>query len=173
MGASAIKGLAKPKEISPEDKSGHIIGFAMIATGFAATGMSFLAPFGGVAPPFFTLDPSGFAVLAVDPRDFFYHDLPDEEARYRVGKLEKQASLALLEGGEHVYSGWKDVPCWFLATIEDKGLPIETQRMIIEVAKKDGADVTVREVQSSHSPFFSKPEETVQFLVDAATAFTK
>lgn len=172
MGASAIKDLAKPKEVNPEDKSGYIIGFAMIATGFAATGMSFLAPFGGVAPPFFTLNPSGFSILALDPRDFFYHDLSDEEAKYRVGKLEKQSSLALTDGGEHVYSGWKDVPCWFLATIEDRGLPIEMQRMITQVAKNDGAEVTVREVQSSHSPFFSKPEETVQFLVDAVTDFT-
>ncbi|CAG8972132.1 hypothetical protein HYALB_00008137 [Hymenoscyphus albidus] len=173
VGASAIKDLAKPKEITPENKSGHVIGLALIATGFAATGMSFLDPMGGTPPPFFTLDPSGFAVLAVDPREFFYHDLSDEEAKYRVGKLGKQAFAALKDGGEHVYSGWKDVPCWFLATVEDRGLPIEMQRMLVGMARSEGADIVLREVQSSHSPFFSRSEETVEFLVDAVTAFAK
>jgi hypothetical protein len=101
----------------------------------------------------------------------FYHDLPVEEGNYWVGKLQKHSSKALAEGEEHAYAGWKDVPVWYLATIEDKGLPFEAQRYFVQAAKDGGADVTLREVASSHSPMLSKPKETVDFILEAVAYF--
>lgn len=49
----------------------------------------------------------------------------------------KSLSKALAEGGEHAYAGWKDVPVWYLATIEDKGLPFEAQRYFVQAAKEE------------------------------------
>lgn len=56
-----------------------------------------------------------------------------------------------MEGGEHSYAGWKDVPLWFLTATEDNTLHVEVQRMSVRMAKDDGTDVTSREVPSRHS----------------------
>ena len=47
-----------------------------------------------------------------------------------MSRLEKQSLKALTDGGEYAYSGWKDVPVWFLATAEDKAYLVQVQRML-------------------------------------------
>ncbi|MCJ1395344.1 hypothetical protein MMC18_009410 [Xylographa bjoerkii] len=171
VGSSAIKGLARHTQAvsSPaKDPSGHVLGIAMLASGFIPTGVSFTDNLGGKPPPSWKVDPqSGFAVITVDPRLLFYHDLPVEEGDYWVGKLEKESLKAMMEGGEHAYAGWMDVPVWYLATTEDKALPVQAQRAFVQSAKEAGADVTLREVESSHSPMLSRPKETVDFILEA------
>ncbi|KAF2099283.1 alpha/beta-hydrolase [Rhizodiscina lignyota] len=176
VGQSAIKGLTRPKQDAPSsanDTSGHVIGLVNIATAFSQTGMkSFLDGLGGKPPPSWKIDPSGFAEIVVPPRELFYHDLPEEEGDYWVSRLRKQSVKALAEGGEHMYTGWMDVPVWHLTTAEDKGLPIEAQKYLIQLAKDSGGDVTVREIASSHSPMLSRPKETADFILEAVTTFT-
>ncbi len=180
-GASALRGLTKPKDGAKSaegvKKQGYVIGFALIATGFASTGLSFLAGIGGTPPPFWRLGETGFADFTISPsgiRELFYHDLPQEEGEYWLSQLTKQSLKPLCEGGELVYSGWKDVPCWFLATTEDRGFgpgALEIQKTFVNMAREAGANVTLREVVSSHSPMLSRPEEVTGFLVDAVKAF--
>lgn len=171
VGSSAIKGLTQhPKD----DPSGHVIGYVMIATGFTVTNKTFLEGFDGKPPPIWDLDfKTGYVNITVDPRDLFYHDLPEEEGNYWVGRLQKQSLKALTEGAEDAYAGWKDVPVWYLATVEDHALPIEAQRFFVQGAKDAGADVTLREIETSHSPMLSKPEETVAVIMEAIAAFTR
>jgi hypothetical protein len=173
-GASAMKGLTGPKQggsSSAKDPSGHVVGMCLMATGFPLTGVAFLDRVGGKPPPFWRIDEkSGYAVLTADTRRLFYHDLPEEEGKHYAGQLQDQ-SLEAFYGGEHAYAGWKEVPCWYLATLDDQALPVEAQRMFVQVAKEAGGDVTLREVVSSHSPMLSKPEETGAFLLEALAAF--
>ena len=177
VGNSAIKGLARRKQdasLSAKDLAGHVIGIVMLASGFTLTGVSFLDGMGGKPPPSWEADAqSGFAIITAEPRELFYHDLPTEEGNYWVSKLEKQSLNALKEGGEHAYSGWKDVPVWFLATTADKAFPVEAQRAMVQYAKDAGADVTLKEVDSSHSPMLSRPKETVDFILEAVTSFVE
>jgi pimeloyl-ACP methyl ester carboxylesterase len=174
-GASAIKGLTRNKQdVAPpaEDASGHVIGLILLASGFMPTGLSFMDGAGGKPPPTWTVDEeSGFATIVVDPRELFYHDLPVEEGNYWVGQLTKQAIKPMFEGGEHGYAGWMDIPNWYLSTTEDKAFPVQAQRMVVQMAKDAGADVTVREVASSHSPMLSKPKETADFILEAVASF--
>jgi pimeloyl-ACP methyl ester carboxylesterase len=174
VGSSAIKDLTLPKEgFTPSTDQGHVVGLIMMATGFAKTGFSFIDGLGGKPPPSWKIDPSGFAEITVDTRELFYHDLPVEEGNYWVSKLKKQSLKPLMEGGEDVYACWTEVPVWYLATTEDKALPIEAQRYFVQGAKDGGADVTIREVASSHSCMLSKPKETADLIVDAVAYFTK
>jgi pimeloyl-ACP methyl ester carboxylesterase len=177
VGCSAIKGLTRPKQevsSSKENPFGHVVGIVMIATGFVQAGLCFLDGFGGKPPPQWKADlETGFATIVVDPRDMFYHDLPMEEGNYWVERLTKQALKPMMEGGEHSYEGWRDVPVWFLATVEDKGLPIQTQRYFVQAAKDTGADITLREINSSHSPMLSRPKETADFILEAVASFIR
>lgn len=169
VGASAVKDLTRQRG---DTTQGHVMGLAMISTGFCVTGLSFMGVSGGKPPPFWVVDEeTGFAVLTADTRELFYHDLPEDEGNAWVSKLQSQSLKSLFEGGEHVYSGWKDVPSWFLATVEDKALPVQAQHYFVQVAKDAGGVVTMREVASSHSPMLSKPEETVDFILGAVKDF--
>ncbi|KAF4624451.1 hypothetical protein G7Y89_g13720 [Cudoniella acicularis] len=147
VGVSAIKGLTKQKQNASTlstDPSGHVIGVAMMASGFGATGVGFLEGIGGQPPPSWKLDlESGFAVLVAEPRELFYHDLPEEEGNYWVKELQKQALKPFTEGGEHSYAGWMDVPVWYLITMEDKVLPFQAQQYFAQMAKAAGGDITV------------------------------
>jgi pimeloyl-ACP methyl ester carboxylesterase len=186
-GQSAIKGLTRPKNAGSTDtttpsstsssssssgKSGHVIGLVIIASGFVVPAKSFLEGMGGQPPPTWKLNyETGFAEIVADPREMFYHDLPEQEGKEWVKKLTPQSLKTLTEGGEYTYAGWTDVPAWYIATTEDKSLPIEAQRLFVQMTKDAGGDVTLREVQSSHSPMLSRPEETADIIVQAVKAF--
>ncbi|KAL4731536.1 hypothetical protein ACLX1H_000507 [Fusarium chlamydosporum] len=155
VGASAIKGLSR-KTAENDGNNGHVIGLFMIGTGFVAPGMSFLEGIGGKPPPTWDADYENNTMpIKVDPVNMLYHDLPEEEARYWAGKLTDQALTSMTDGYEVSYEGWKDVPVWYIMTVEDKALPVEVQRMFAESAKEAGADLTSREIASSHSPMLN------------------
>ena len=177
VGCSAVKGLTRPKQdiaSSTTETRGHVIGIVSMASGFGPSGMTFIDGLGGKLPPSWEVDEAtGFAVILAPPRETFYHDLPLEEGEYWVEKITKQAARPFIhpEGREYSYAGWMDVPVWYLATTDDKALPLEAQKHMVQMAKDAGADITVRDVDSSHSPMLSKPQETVKFIEDAAAAF--
>lgn len=157
-GSSALKGLT----------GSRVIGIIAIATGFPMTGVNLLDGFGGKPPPFWKIE-DGLAKLVVDCRELFYHDLPEAEGNEWVAKLRKQ-SVDAFYSGELVYAGWKEVPAWYLITTDDKTFPIEVQHKIAEDAQKEGK-VTVREIDSSHSPMLSRPQETADFIKEAVRSF--
>jgi pimeloyl-ACP methyl ester carboxylesterase len=174
VGQSAIKGLTRSKVHDASSKTdGYVQGLILLSSGFGQTGVSFIDGLGGVPPPTWRLDTSGFATLTnvIPSKELFYHDLPQEEGEYWVGKLTKQSQKALVEGGESAYAGWMDLPVWLLMSTEDKAFPVEAQRYFVQVAKDAGADVTVKEIQGSHSAMLSKPKEVAGFVIEAVTAF--
>lgn len=170
VGSSAVKGLAVPAA-----GGGRIIGLVLIASGFMPSGTSFLDALGGSPPPFWHVaDGLAEFVDGVGPaelRAMFYHDLPADEGEVWVRRLTKQSVKTMAEGGEHVYAGWQDVPCGFLATTEDKSHPIAMQRLTVQMARDAGAQVMMEEVASSHSPMLSRPQQTADFLLQAAASF--
>jgi len=173
VGQSAMKGFTRPNDASASSQStGYVIGLIVIASGFNQPGMAFLDGTGGKPPPSWRLDPSGFAEIQVPARELLYHDLPAAEGDEWVAKLRKQSSKALTEGADVMYPGWRDVPVWMLITTEDKALPVEAQKMFVGMVK-DSADITVREIATSHSPMLSKPKEVVDLILEATKEFTK
>jgi pimeloyl-ACP methyl ester carboxylesterase len=179
VGNSAIKGFANTNQnqtstTTTTTTKGYVIGLILIASGFTLTGLAFMDPFFGHPPPSWRVNnDTGYAELVTPPRELFYHDLPAEEAEYWVSQLTTQSLKALFEGGEHTYAGWRDVPAWYIGTVEDRGLPVLAQRMTVGMAREMGGSVEHRELQTSHSPFLSQPEATVKIMLDAIAAFTK
>lgn len=193
VGNSAIKDFTRPRDAvassatststsiraqhtdqSPTPTTGYVIGLILIASGFTLTGLSFMDPLFGRPPPSWRInDVTGYAELITPPRQLFYHDLPVDEADYWVSQLTTQSLKALFEGGEYAYSGWMDVPMWYIGTIEDRCLPVIIQRMQVGMAREMGGSVEHRELQTSHSPFLSRPEATVGIVLQAVGAFTR
>jgi hypothetical protein len=126
-----------------------------------------------VTPPFFRVNKeTGFVDLAVRPQRFFYHDLPPAEADHATSMLSTQSLKALFEGRDYSYSGWLDVPVWFIGTTEDQGLPVVVQRAQIGMVRVLGGHVVYTELQTSHSPFLSQPTQVVQIMLQAFRSFT-
>ncbi|KAJ8118892.1 hypothetical protein OPT61_g220 [Boeremia exigua] len=174
VGNSAIKGFARPRGQGTlqEPQNGYVIGLVLIASGFTLTGLAFMDPFFGIPPPMWRVNKAtGFADIVTPPREFFYHDLPEEEADYWISQLTTQSLKSLFEGGEYTYAGWRDVPVWYIGTIEDHGLPVVAQRLNVGFARGLGAVVEHRELRSSHSPFLSQPDEVVEMMLEAVGGF--
>jgi len=173
VGQSAVKGFTRTQDApSSAANKGHVIGLITMASTFAQEGMAFLDATGGQPPPSWRVDDDGFAEIIVPARELFYHDLPTAEGDEWVAKIRKQSIRAFTEDRDVVFTGWQDVPVWTLITMDDKALPPEVQQMLVE-AVKDQASITVREIDSSHSPMLSRPKEVVEFMLEAANAFTK
>ncbi|KAJ5248985.1 hypothetical protein N7468_000436 [Penicillium chermesinum] len=176
VGGSAIKGFARPNDRpknNSESSTGYVIGLILIASGFCIAGLSFMDPFFGHPPPSWRVNKeTGYADLVTPPKELFYHDVPDDEVEHWISELTTQSLKALFEGGEHTYEGWKEVPVWYIGTVEDRGLPVAAQRMGVGLARELGARVEHRELQTSHSPFLSQPEATVGIMLDALEDFT-
>ncbi|ROV99292.1 hypothetical protein VSDG_03949 [Cytospora chrysosperma] len=106
------------------------------------------------------------------PAELFYHDLLATEAERWTLELKKNSLKTLFEGGELAYAGWRDVPCEFLVTVEDKALPMEAQMMTIGMARDAGGGVEVREVDSGYNSMLTRSQDTANFLVEAAKALS-
>ncbi|KAL3448750.1 alpha/beta-hydrolase [Aspergillus insuetus] len=185
VGNSAIKGFARKdvtsntnadintdNTLTPTPTQGAVVGLVLIASGFTLTGLAFMDPFFGRPPPAWRINKeTGYAELVTPPRELFYHDVPEEEAEYWVSQLTTQSLKALFEGGEHTYAGWRDVPVWYVGTVEDRGLPVLVQRMQVGMAREMGAVIEHRELETSHSPFLSQPAETVGVIAEAVGGF--
>lgn len=171
VGNSVIKGLAPPKPSSanaPDSGHGYVRALVLMASGFTITGYAFMDPFFGIPPPFFRVNKeTGYAEFVADPRDFFYHDVPEGEAKYWASQLTTQSLKSLFEGGEHAYAGWKDVPTFYVGTAEDRGLPVMVQRTQVAAVRAQGALVHHVEMKSSHSPFLSMPKDVANVILDA------
>ncbi|KAF5572427.1 methyltransferase [Fusarium pseudoanthophilum] len=187
VGNSAVKDFSRPAKSSVSGQSsaspssssertpetGHVVGIIPIATGFCFTGLTFMDHFLNITPPFFRVNKkTGYADLTVRPQKFFYHDLPPAEADHATSMLTTQSLKALFEGRDYSYSGWLDVPVWFIGTIEDQGLPVLIQRAQIGTVRMLGARVVYTELKTSHSPFLSQPTQVVQIILQAFEAFT-
>lgn len=171
---SSIKGFAQTRGDAAESaNSACIVGLILIASGFTMTGMTFMDPFFDHPPPTWRVNKeTGFADFVTPPRELFYHDLPAEEAEYRVSELGKQSLKSMFEGREHTYAGWQDVPAWYIGTTEDRGMPVAAQRLNVGMAREMGGKVEHRELQTSHSPFLSQPGTTAKIIVEAVLTFT-
>lgn len=56
----------------------------------------------------------------------------------------------------------------FIRCMQDHALPPFLQDMFME---KSGVEWKVKDIEASHSPFASKPEELVKIIVDSAQQF--
>lgn len=64
---------------------------------------------------------------------------------------------------------YRTIPSVYLICEEDNGIPPEAQEGMVKAAQDAGADLKAERLKSSHSPFLSRPEETADFLLRAAS----
>ena len=177
--SQALKGLGRPQTAG----GGRLSAIIYIAAGLLFEGVTLsgaIAAHGGAneSDAYKLLD-DGNILLNKDVNTAygFYADLPLEEAAYWVSKLGTHSAVTLNSPAN--YAAWKDIPSWYLICMQDKALKPETQRALVKEAREyldeaggpgTGAHMLrMEEIDSSHSPFLSRPEQTAAFIEKAAT----
>jgi pimeloyl-ACP methyl ester carboxylesterase len=138
----------------------HIVYVAAFALD---VGESLVSAVGGEPPSWWVIDgPVATAGTDDEPAaSLFFGDVDDRLAAESVARLKPQSVLAFQEPLTEAV--WRTVPSTYLVTGSDAIFPAAAQTGLAE-----RAGATVRHVDSSHSPFLSRPDEVVAVIEEAA-----
>ena len=167
-GSSACKGLLKSDRQAAGKKGGII--HLIYCTAFAVEeSVSLMDGLGGQPLPWFVFDAEERTMMPETPVETFYNDITDKTVlEGLVDSLQPQSYGAFWS--KSTYAAWRDVDSTYVVTERDEALPPQAQRdMIAEVRQvldKEGGKVSMQEVSmdTSHSPFVSRPEEVGKIL---------
>jgi pimeloyl-ACP methyl ester carboxylesterase len=95
-------------------------------------------------------------------REVFAHDVSIDDAAIMAAAQKPIASAIF--GQPLQASASRNVPSWFIVATQDNAIPPDLERFM---AKRRGATVT--ELETSHVPFISRPEDVIQVIEAAAT----
>ena len=116
------------------------------------------------------LQPSQELCTIKGARDVLFNDL-DEIETERLTKLLRPTSMHAFDSPAPP-AAWADPDfagkIAFIRCMQDQALPPFLQDMFME---KSGVEWKVKDIESSHSPFVSKPEDLVTMLADFAQQF--
>lgn len=165
-GASALRGLST-KDRTAAGFSTSVVALAMLC--------SFIVPAGSSLadlrrdreiPPWHVYDGDLVNFGPPGPEPLLYHDVPSAEASHWASLLRPWFWKASQSEGR--YSPWEDIPTSYLLCRLDKMIPLSLQEKMIQGVLDGGAQVRVERVESGHSPFYSMPDRTAEFIRRAA-----
>ena len=109
------------------------------------------------------VDAGGFLYLATgDVLEILAHDLPATEGLVLAASQKPIRASALLD--RVTEAAWHTKPSWYAVTAEDRMMSPVLQR---EIASRINATVLI--LRAGHVPFLSKPKETADVILAAAT----
>jgi pimeloyl-ACP methyl ester carboxylesterase len=97
----------------------------------------------------------------------FAADLPEAQTRRMAVTQRPITEAALFEPSPSDPPLWRSVPSWFIFGELDRNIPVGAHRIMAERA---GARRTVEIAGASHVVGMSHPEQTLQLILEAATA---
>ena len=125
-------------------------------------GQSLLGLRGGVEPEWWITSEDGRTVFPDDPRHVFYADCEPAVA--------ERAEAALVPHRKAVFSqelrsaAWRTVPSTYVVCERDNAVPPALQELMA------GRAGTVSRIDSSHSPFLSRPDEVTAIIQETLAA---
>ena len=142
--------------------SDAVVHIVYVAAFVLDEGESLLGAVGGVAPSWWVVDgPLATAGTAAEPATgLFFADVDDDVAAAAVGRLKAQSSVAFSD--EVTTVAWRDKPTTYVITEQDAIFPLPAQEAL---AARSGS--TAVRMDTSHSPFLSKPAELADIIEDA------
>ncbi|MXM67687.1 alpha/beta fold hydrolase [Streptomyces sp. HUCO-GS316] len=133
-------------------KAGNVSRIVYLASFQLDVGDSLLGFYGAPVPP----QPDEFEAVPDNPVALFYGDAPLPEAEAAVQRLLPQSARSFSDALTE--AGWHTVPSTYIICEDDQALPANSQQAM---AERSGA---VHRIESSHSPFLSKPTELAALL---------
>ena len=164
--SSAIRGLDR-KSRQAEGHQTAVIGLALITAFMLPAGAALLDALGGKPGSIHDVKDGVVRISTVLGAGYYmYGDVPHDDALKAAQLLRPMSWQTHLD--RNPYAGWKDVPTSYLIADNDFAIPTFAQKGMVDAARAAGADVTAELVDSAHSPYLSKLQETANFLRRAA-----
>lgn len=164
-GGAAAKGLSKA-----ERKNGGIIGLVFIAAFLAREGDSLLSALGGKFDPWVIINDETGQLDVNDPADVFYNDVPSEKISKAIGALKPHSKAAL--SAPSPPSAWADEEYngrrGYIRALDDHTIPAVAQEMML---KFSSVEWNVKEINTGHSPFLSRTQETADDVLEIIAGF--
>jgi len=164
-GSAAAKGLSKT-ERSSNGSGGGIIGLIYLAGLVIPKGASLLSSLPGAKfDPWVIVNEETGQLDVEDPANVFYHDVAPDGQAAAISALKLQSRTALSTPSsapawpDEVYNGRRG----YVVALQDHTIPTIAQQMMM---KFSGVEWNVKEINTSHSPFVSQPEQLVKEVVE-------
>ncbi|KAE9393790.1 alpha/beta-hydrolase [Gymnopus androsaceus JB14] len=155
-------------------KNGGVIGIINMAGFPGKEGASMMQGTGGSAEYVRNNQPAPGLCEVENPAEVFFHDVDADLANDTI-KLLRPHSMNAFEtppGPSATTEPELKGRLAFLKTTQDKALPPAAQDMFMELVESmDGVKWLRKEIEASHSPFLSKPEETARILEEWGVYF--
>ncbi|KAI9718841.1 MAG: hypothetical protein M1828_006530 [Chrysothrix sp. TS-e1954] len=97
-----------------------------------------------------------------DPRGYFYDDVDAKLAQQSIAMLVPHSIQALVV--EITGTPWKVIPTSYIHCSEDKVLWLARQEAMVKAVQEKGFKIHEIRLQSGHSPYLSKTQETATVL---------
>ncbi|RMZ80862.1 hypothetical protein DV737_g2777, partial [Chaetothyriales sp. CBS 132003] len=165
-GSQAVKGLDKATREKEGQKGG--VSHIFFCCAFALPENTSLMDCCNNQPlPWFQISQDQLVVTPATPIETFYNDVKDPE---EIVKTLKPHSYQVFFS-KITYPGWKYVPSTYLLCAKDAAIPLALQQTMVDQARSQGADMKTVEIDASHSPFLSIPEEMALTVSAAEFSF--
>ena len=125
-------------------------------------GASLLDAAGGEPPAFWQVSADGRWMTADQPEQVFYGDCPPDVTAAAVARLTPQSMSSCTTPLRA--AGWATLPATYVVADADAGLPAAVQEMMAAGRAED-----VRHIDSAHSPFFARPRELADILIEVSS----
>lgn len=171
-GTSACKGLLK-SDRSSTGQSGGVVHLIYCCAFALEEGVCLMDGLGGQPLPWFQFSSDGGSLMPETPEDKFYNDIDDPKLLQElVNNLRPQSYGPYFS--KSTYAVWRDVPSTYVMCQKDQALPFEVQQAmaanVMKVTVESGGKVGMQvfTLDSSHSPFLSRPEELGDIVLSVA-----
>ena len=173
IAGSALVGYGK-EERAKKGLKGGVVKVGYMCALIINEGISLYELVGGEYPPWYDIDVrycdsssndtdrlQGPYTKVNDP-GVMYNGLPEDEQTYWFSQLQSH-SLATLHAPT-LGASWKTIPSSYLMCEQDRAIPVQVQETMVNAAKEEGASVDVTTLDTGHSPYLTKPKETVAWI---------
>ena len=137
----------------------NAVGLVYLAAFMLDKGESLLDAMQHQLPDWIELDEAAGSHLAQRSEQVLYGDCSPEVAAEAAARLSRQSVAAIAT--PQTQAAWQSVPSTYLICDEDRAVPPPVQEAMAARAQ------TVRRVSASHSPFFSRPDDVAEVVLQA------
>ncbi|KAJ5498229.1 hypothetical protein N7453_007280 [Penicillium expansum] len=132
-------------------------------------GKSLISSFGGDDLPWFQVSDDRLIVTPATPRETFYNDMSEPDAKRAVEALQPHSYQTF--HSNITFEAWRHVSSTYLYCLKDEAIPLAVQKIMVEEVAK-GVKIHTDVVNASHSPFYTVPDHMATAIKKAASRRT-
>ncbi|EKV07654.1 Cyclic AMP-dependent chloride channel [Penicillium digitatum] len=161
--SSALDGLSKSERVAAHQKGG-VVKLIFIAAFLPNIGEGLIGAFGGRPPPWYVRDDEKGTVSASDALVLFFHDVANGAEWVKLLKPHSWATQNAPATG----AAYVNIPSAYLLTENDRATPLPVQQVLVERARRKGAQIETEKIQTGHTPWLAMPGQVVNYIKNHA-----